>query len=162
MFVYYFAHIPLPFAQLTESFTNHPDLWLPGNISEAYAAAASLAPTGGTGANLFIEVGPIGQGGGSITFPFRIDAAVTGALFTHLEADLEISELGPGHAQLTLRGSYRALKRSQDGSAEGLRHRAVEAITKGIVERVASRLAGAAVAAPLSRAHAVTEASHTG
>lgn len=147
MFIYYFAHIPLPFAQLAGGFTNHPDLWLPRYVGEAYTEGRSLAAPVGEGPRLRVAVGPIGRGEGSATFPFRIDAGPDGGLFTHLEADLEISELGPDQAQLTLRGSYRAPGWSTDAHlGPGLRHRSVEAITKGIVERVAGRLAGTAVA----------------
>ena len=81
-----------------------------------------------------------GSDAGSSTVPIRVESGVAGVPFTHLEADVEIGEVGPSQTQLTLRGSYRAPRSSLDPPSGGVRHRRAEAIAKGIVERIASRL----------------------
>ena len=136
MFLYYFAHIPQPFAPLGEAFGNHPALWLPGCVSDAYERAESPA---GQAAPTTVSVGPVTRSEGSSTISIRVESADPGAPFAHLEADLEIGEVGPSQTQLTLRGSYTA-PTSPDPPSGGLRHRRAELIAKDIVERVASRL----------------------
>ena len=141
VFIYYFAHIPQPFAPLGDAFGDHPDLWLSRCVSEACQDAASPEPGGGPGAYpTTVSVGPVTRGEGSSTVPIRVESGVAGVPFTHLEADVEIGEVGPSQTQLTLRGSYRAPLSSLDPPSGGLRHRRAEAIAKGIVERIASRL----------------------
>jgi two-component system response regulator DevR len=152
MFVYYFVHIRQPFTHLAGPFGNHPDLWVPRYAVEACREAEALAPGGGFGASATaVSVGPVTRSDGLSAFAIRIDAGASGAPFTHLEADLEIGELGPARTQLTLRGSYRAAdaNRAREDARTGLRHRWVEAIAKSFVERVAKRLAG--VGGPTSR-----------
>ena len=141
MFIYYFAHIPQPFAPLGDAFGDHPDLWLSRCVSEACQDAASPEPGGGPGAYpTTVSVGPVTRGEGSSTVPIRVESGVAGVPFTQLEADVEIGEVGLSQTQLTLRGSYRSPRSSLDPPSGGLRHRRAEAIAKGIVERIASRL----------------------
>ena len=141
MFVYYFAHIPQPFAPLGEVLGNHPDLWLSRCVSEACQDVESAEPGGNKSAYpTTVSVGPVTRLDGSSTVSIRVESGAAGVPFTHLEADLEIGEVGPSQTQLTLRGSYRAPLSSLDPPSDGLRHRRAEAIAKGIVERIASRL----------------------
>ena len=141
MFIYYFAHIPQPFAPLGDAFGDHPDLWLSRCVSEACRDVESSEPGGGLpGYPTTVSVGPVSRGAGSSTVPIRVESGVAGVPFTHLEADVEIGEVGPSQTQLTLRGSYRAPLSSLDPPSGGLPHRRAEAIAKGIVERIASRL----------------------
>jgi hypothetical protein len=140
MFIYYFAHIPQPFAQLAEPFEDHPDVWLPGCVAKACDEAESISTDGSLGpCPTTIAVGPIDQGEGSAAVSIRVESGVPGVPFTHLEADLEIADLGPSQTQVTLRGSYRGPPRSA-GPAFGLRHRRTEALAKAIVEQVADHL----------------------
>ena len=141
MFIYYFAHIPQPFAPLGDAFGNHPDLWVSRCVLEACRDVESAEPGGALDAYpTTVSVGPVSRGAGSSTVPIRVESGVAGVPFTHLEADVEIGEVGPSQTQLTLRGSYRAPLSSLDPPSDGLRHRRAEAIAKGIVERIASRL----------------------
>jgi len=141
VFIYYFAHIPQPFAPLGDVFGNHPDLWVSRCVFEACQDAESPEPGGGLGAYpTTVSVGPVSRREGSSTVSIRVESGVAGVPFAHLEADLEIGEVGPSQTQLTLRGSYRAPRSSLDPPSGGVRHRRAEAIAKGIVERIASRL----------------------
>ena len=141
MFIYYFAHIPQPFAPLGDAFGNHPDLWISRCVFEACQEAETPEPGGGLGAYpTTVFVGPVSRSEGSSTVSVRVESGVAGVPFTHLEADLEIEEVGPSQTQVTLRGSYRAPRSSIDPPSGGVRHRRAEAIAKGIVERIASRL----------------------
>ena len=141
MFVYYFAHIPQPFRRLVEAFAQHPDLWLPYCVSEACEDVGSPAPGGRLGAGTTsVSAGPVRRSVGSSAFSLRVESPEPGLPFSHLEADLEIAELGPNQTQLTLQGSYGASTRNSDPAQAALGHRQAEAIAKGIVERVAGRL----------------------
>ena len=141
MFIYYFAHIPQPFAPLGDVFGNHSDLWVSRCVFEACQDAESPDPGGGLGAYpTTVSVGPVSRSEGSSTISIRVESGAAGVPFTHLEADLEIGDVGPSQTQLTLRGSYRAPRPSLDPPSGGLRHRRAEAIAKGIVERIAGRL----------------------
>jgi len=140
MFIYYFAHIPQPFPQLAGHFEDHPDLWLPWCVSKACNEDESIGTDGGLGAcSTTVAVGPVGHGEGSAAVSIRVESGVPGIPFTHLEADLEIADLGPSRTQLTLRGSYRGPLRST-APAYGLRHRWAEALAKAIVEQVSDHL----------------------
>lgn len=140
MFIYYFAHIPQPFAQLAEPFEDRPDLWLPHCVSKACNEAESIATDGSFGpCPLTVAIGPVGHGEGSAAVSIRVESAIPGVPVTHLEADLEIADLGPSQTQLTLRGSYRGTPRSAS-PAFGLRHRRAEALAKAMVEQVADHL----------------------
>jgi hypothetical protein len=150
MFVYYFAHIPQPFGQLAEPFEEHPDLWLPRCVSEACDEVGS--PTSGRrlgAGTTSASAGPLSRSVGSSAFPLRVESSEPRLPFGHLEADLEIAELGSSQTQLTFRGSYRASTPNSDPAEAALRHRQAEAIAKGIVERVAARLTAGPGAAPV-------------
>jgi hypothetical protein len=141
MFIYYFAHIPQPFAQLAEPFENHPESWLPGCVARACDEAGQTAIKENRGpCPTTVAVGPVSRSEGSRAVSIRVESAAPGVLFTHLEADLEIGDLGPSQTQLTLRGSYRGPSRVAGVASDGLRHRRAEAFAKAMVEQVADRL----------------------
>ncbi|MCW3042988.1 MAG: hypothetical protein JWL57_1146, partial [Actinobacteria bacterium] len=96
MFIYYFAHIPQPFAQLAEPFENHPETWLPGCVARACDEAGQTTIKENSGpCPTTVAVGPISRSEGSRALSIRVESAAPGVLFTHLEADLEIGDLGP-------------------------------------------------------------------
>ena len=145
MFLYYFSHISRPMHDVMACLSGNPERWLPGDLAAACEdAAAMTAPSNrlspGASGPIEVAVGPVGGRPGTAVCPIRVEALTAGMPFAHLDADLELSEIGAGRTQLTLRGSYQAPMAPFLDFDPGLLHRLAEAAMKSFVERVAARL----------------------
>jgi hypothetical protein len=89
-----------------------------------------------------VHLGPVRSHGDVTVLAFSWQAAGTGSLFPALDADLELSPLGEGRSQLTLRGRYEPpggiLGRHID---QFLLYRLADATVRAFLSRLAKRLA---------------------
>lgn len=147
MFVYYFAHIDRSLSDVDRRL-----LELAGGFDGMAAAAGRqgeeiLARVGLGGEpprvakTVRLSLGEPVRHAGSTVIPIVWEATGAPGLFPRMEADLVLSELGPGLTQLTFRGSYTPplgfIGRALD---KALLHRVAEASVKSFVDQVASAI----------------------
>jgi hypothetical protein len=96
-----------------------------------------------------VHIGPSRSHGDVTPLAFSWQATGTGSLFPALDADLELSPLGEGRTELTLRGRYQppggALGRRID---ELLLHRLADATVRAFLSSLAARLGPGAQVSP--------------
>jgi hypothetical protein len=146
MFIYYFVHLDLPFADAERCLVGVVS-GLDGMAVAAYREGEELRARIGLGEQPVIaktvrlEVGHLVAQEGTTVLPIVWEATGTPGLFPQMDADLVIAALGPGLTQLALRGSYKPplglIGRALD---KALLHRVAEASVKGFVDRIAQAL----------------------
>jgi hypothetical protein len=96
-----------------------------------------------------VQFGPVRSHGDVTLLAFSWQATGSGSLFPALDADLELSPLGEGRTELTLRGRYQppggALGRRID---ELLLHRLADATVRAFLSSLAARLGPGAQVSP--------------
>lgn len=144
MFVYYYSYVSLPFDRVAAAVSQLPDRLLSSSLGWACREAAALNP--GTAdrpveVTVNLTVGNASRSPGCLIMPLRAEFSGPEAPMSSLEADLEVGELGEDRTQITLRGSYRSVRRASGQSKSALGHRIAEAATRGFVERLVGQLA---------------------
>jgi hypothetical protein len=108
-----------------------------------------IAPGGGRGASsIHFSAGTIVERRGSAVLPIRAEAAHA-HLFVRLDANLEAGDLSAGRTQLSLQGTYEPGSELPWDVPAPRCHRLTEAVVKGFVERIATRIGGDDPAQPL-------------
>jgi hypothetical protein len=145
MFVRDFIHVTQPFESVAPRFVADAS-WLTAIAERAATNGRELStvlrldddPEGRTdpvGA-VHCDSGPVRVRRDSLVVPLTITASGAGAL-PELEADLEVSPLGPALCQLTLNATYR---RAAAGTDDALAQRAAEVVARAFLQAVAERI----------------------
>ena len=143
MFVRDFIHVAQPFEAVAPRFVADAS-WLTALAEDAASGARDLVAsfsTDGTPApdpgHLHCDTGPVRVRHDSLVVPLHF-AAGDGTIAPALDADLEVSPVGPGLSQLTLSASYRraALSASDDAIVQ----RTAEVAARRFLEALAGRI----------------------
>src|SRR6516165_5501900 len=111
MFVRDFIHVAQPFETVAPCFVADAS-WLIGLAEDAVSSVRELSSSRNGGAAMpdtgpvHCETGPVRVRHDSLVVPLRFSAANAGP-GPALDADLEVSPVGPGLSQLTLSATYR-------------------------------------------------------
>ncbi len=148
MFVRDFIHVEQPFENVAPRFVADAR-WLHALAEDAAAEAdqvstALRAPVGDGRNRIHCETGPVRVRLDSLVVPMSMSGAgvsESGAELPPLEADLEVSPLGPDRSQLTLSATYR--RAGATGPEAQLAQRAAEAGVRSFLQALAALLNGA-------------------
>jgi hypothetical protein len=147
MFVRDFIHVAQPFESVAPCFVTDPG-WLAsiaeGAARDARDLSAAVLPEDGTGGNgrtpssVHCDTGPVRVRRDSLIVPLRV--AADGPELPPLDADLEVSPLGPARCQLTLSATYRRATGSatDDALAERMAEAAVRIFLQAVADRIAA------------------------
>jgi hypothetical protein len=151
MFVRDFIHVAQPFESVAPRFVADAT-WLTAIAEDATVNGRELAaglrlddprerpeevaPAARPG-SVQCDSGPVRVRRDSLVVPLTITATDAGAM-PELEADLEVSPLGPTLCQLTLSATYR--RAAVPGADEALAQRAAEAVARAFLQAVAERI----------------------
>jgi hypothetical protein len=118
MFVRDFIHVARPFE----------------SVAPRFVADATWLDHGGA---VRCDSGPVRVRHDSLVVPLTITTSGAGAV-PELEADLEVSPLGPTLCQLTLSATYR--RAAAAGTDDALAQRAAEVVARAFLQAVAERI----------------------
>jgi hypothetical protein len=147
VFVYYFAHLDLPFEEVDGRIRQMLDE-LSGWADAAYRHGEELRARVGPGGSrpvfaktVTLDIGRPAGPPGQTTIPLAWSATGATGLFPRMSADLTIARLGPDMTQLGFNGSYEP-PGGVVGQAvnEALLHRIAESSVKGLVDRIAAAI----------------------
>jgi len=143
MFVRDFIHVEQPFENVAPRFVADAR-WLHVLAEDAAAEAHQLstrlgAPAGDGRDRVHCETGPVRVRLDSLVVPMSMSGSA-GAL-PPLDADLEVSPLGPDRSQITMSATYRRL--GATGPEAQLAQRAAEAGVRTFLQALAASLNGA-------------------
>jgi hypothetical protein len=146
MFVRDFIHVAQPFESVAPRFVADAT-WLTTIAESATTNGRELSavlrlgddgrgPTADGAGAVRCDSGPVRVRRDSLVVPLTIAAGDAGAV-PELEADLEVSPLGPTLCQLTLNATYR---RAAPGTDDALAQRAAEVVARAFLQAVAERI----------------------
>jgi hypothetical protein len=145
MFVRDFIHVAQPFESVAPCFVTDPG-WLAsiaeGAARDARKLSAAVLPDdpadgdARTPSLVHCDTGPVRVRRDSLVVPLRVAGA--GAELPPLDADLEVSPLGPTLCQLTLNATYR--RSAELGTDDALAQRMAEAAARIFLQAVADRI----------------------
>ncbi|MEX2238573.1 MAG: hypothetical protein WEB00_13675 [Dehalococcoidia bacterium] len=148
MFVYYFDHIGKPLEVVAQGLCrlSQPDLAdLVGQayeLGEAMRTRVSVANGFKLSKELEVRLGPPVEVVDGVVLPIHVRATGPASLFPRLEADIELTGLGPELTQLSLRGSYKPPMAFVGEAIDRLLlHRVAEAAVKALVEQLCAAFA---------------------
>jgi hypothetical protein len=158
MFIRSYVEIPGPFAEIENELLRRPAKWLPTVAAEAESWGVHLLgrvgfgpPNGGVYRSVQIELGRPIRSPGKMVLPIRWHAARAQRLFPVMEADLELTALGPDMNQLALNGRYDPPLGAAGKLADrAFMHRVAEATVRRFVKGVAEPLSRIAHPAAMS------------
>ncbi|HZP30194.1 MAG TPA: hypothetical protein VFC99_14670 [Acidimicrobiia bacterium] len=147
MFVRDFIHVAQPFESVAPRFVADAS-WLNGLAEDAAANARQLTgsvrlvapPRGADGrraGTVQCETGPVRVRRDSLVVPLHI-AGSDGEALPTLEADLEVSPVGPGLSQLTLSATYR--RTGPSAADDAIVQRAAEVVARTFLQALAGRI----------------------
>jgi hypothetical protein len=147
MFVRDFIHVAQPFESVAPCFVADAG-WLTAVAEDTAVNARELSASlrsGDPGAEAGLvavpavqcDTGPVRVRRDSLVVPLRI-AATDGTDAPLLDADLEVSPLGPGLCQLTLNATYR--RPTPPGTDDALAQRTAEVVVRSFLQAVAHRI----------------------
>jgi hypothetical protein len=112
MFARYFVELAIPSADVERVLVTDPQGWLPGLAGDANHRGDVLLAEVGFGEairvkrEVVVELAPLVHSSSKTVFPIRWHASEHPGLFPALDADLEVTPLGPGRTQLVMSARY--------------------------------------------------------
>ena len=150
MFARYSIEVGTPAGEVERLLASDPHRWMPGLAEDANHRGDDLLAEVGFGEKVrvkrevVVELGPPIRSSSKISFPIRWQASDHPGLFPALDADLDVTSLGPERTRLAMSARYEpplgALGRAID---RAVLSRVAEATLKDFLDRVAEAIGSA-------------------